>query len=161
MKTSRPCGAATNISRHSCRGPEQHFLYYYTFPDSRIQPDNPGADSGQSAFPEIRVRRRLRAHGRVAAAIGPAARSARSPVRPARTAPGTAGAPPADEEVAGQRQDRRPGYGRQPGGEVEEPVPGDDVEQFGCRSRPAPRPRTIHAIIPVTDSWSVTKLTYG
>ena len=88
---------------------------------------------------------------------------------------------PPREKAEGQQQDLRAGDGGEPGGEVEEPVQGVDVEQPGGQpaaqqrpampitqlmmrscdlllgasrlvSRPAARPRTIHAMMPMTDS---------
>jgi hypothetical protein len=54
-------------------------------------------------------------------------------------APSPAGAgspsiPPAGDQMVDQQQDRRPGDGGQPGGEVEEPVQGDDAEQGSPRA---------------------------
>ena len=56
--------------------------------------------------------------------------SARSPARPAGppAAPPTAGTPPRGEQVDDHQQDGRANDCGQPGGEVEEPVQGVDVE---------------------------------
>ena len=112
------------------------------------------------------------------------------PARPPPSARGPARRPARAEQVEDQQQYCRAGDGGQPRREVEEPVQGVDVEQLrggpaaGQRpatpirqvrkspcdllpgtsifaSRPAPRPRTIHAMMPITDSSVSKNLMYG
>ena len=97
------------------------------------------------------------------------------------SAVGEPAAGPAGDQVVGEQQDGRSGDGGEPGGQVEEPLQAVDVEQLGSdpaaaqrpgdadqagddrpcdllpgisilASRPAPRPRTIHAMMPITGS---------
>ena len=92
--------------------------------------------------------------------------------------------------MVGQQQDGRSGDGGEPGGQVEEPVQGDHVEQLRGQpapssapampithvmtrpcdllpgismlaSRPAPRPRTIYAMIPITGLLCCDELAAG